>query len=278
VDPAPTLDARIQDLVRAHEAARGASPAAWAWLALGAEGRGEPGPGGDQDHALVLAAPDAPGQEAWARELAERIEAALAADGIPPCPGGFHASRWRLGLGALSARARAWLEDPTPEHVLDAAAFLDARRAAGDLDLAPLRAALALAPAHPRFLRELARAALAFRPPGALRLELGRPLELKREALAPLVLTARALGAAAACPRTGTLARLEAARAAGLLGPALAEDAAQAFRYLSDLRARAGPSPLRPGLLTAPDRAGLRRALRAARRLQAAAARRLGLE
>jgi CBS domain-containing protein len=273
----PMLDVRIQRLALDHEAASGPAPAAWAWLALGSEGRGEPSPEADQDHALVLAAPGAPGQEAWARGLAGRVEAELAAEGVPVCPGGFHASRWCLGLDELCARARTWLEEPTPGTALEAAAFLDARPASGDLDVAPLRAVLARAPAHPRFLRELARAALSFRPPGPIRLALGGALDPKREALAPLVLTARVLGTAAACPATGTLARLEAARAAGLLGPDLARDAAGAWAFLFALRRRADPGALRPGRLPPEDRAGLRRALDAARRLQDATARLLGL-
>lgn len=279
MDPGATagLDARIERLAREHEAARGPSPAPWAFAALGSQGRREPAPGADQDHALILAAPDAPGQEAWARALAARIEAALAdADGIPLCPGGFHASRWCLGLDALCARARGWLEAPTPDGVLEAAVFLDARPVAGALDLAPFRAVLCRAPEHPRFLRELARGALRFRPPGRLRLALPGALDLKRQALAPLILTARVLGAAAACADTGTLDRLEAARRAGLLGATLAREAADAFRRLFALRL-AGPR-LAPRALAREDRAALRGALCAARALQDVAARRLGLE
>jgi CBS domain-containing protein len=252
---------------------------AWAWLALGAEGRGEPAPGGDQDHALVLAAPEAPGQAAWARGLAERVEAALAADGLPRCPGGFHASRWTLGLDALCARARGWLDEPTPERALEAAAFLDARPVAGDLDVAPFRAVLALAPGHPRFLGALARAALSFRPPGRLRLALrharGGALDPKREALAPIVLTARVLGAAAATGETGTVARLEVAGAAGLLDPEVVRAAIAAFRRLVALHGLSGVA-LRA--LSRADLGALHQALRAARRLQDAAARRLEVE
>jgi CBS domain-containing protein len=264
--------ARVRAVAAAFEAARGPSPSPWAWLALGAEGRCELAPPPhDQDHALALAAPDAPGQAAWARDLAAQVEGALAAEGIPPCPGGFTAGRWCLGLGALVARARAWLEAPTPEGALEAAAFLDARRVAGALDVSPLRAALRAAPAHPAFLRALAEGALAFRVPGPLRARRAEVRELAPEGLAPLVFTARVFGAAAGTVATGTPPRLAAARAVGLLGADLEAEAVAAFRSLLALRGAGDADG--PRVVSA-QRAELRGALAAARRLQDCAARR----
>lgn len=267
--------ARVRELAARFAAARGPSPGAWAWLALGAEGRRELVPPGDQDHALVLAEPGAPGQEAWARGLSEAVESDLAEAGVAPCPGGFTAGNWRLGLAQLSARAREWLAEPVPEAVLAAAAFLDARRVAGGLDVSPLRAALAQARRRPVFLRELARGAVAFEVPSPWRGLRPGPA-IARDALAPLVLAARVLGAAAEAAGTGTLVRLSAARAAGFVGADLADAAAEAFRFLLGLRLRAS-GPRAEASLPRRVRAELRSALRSARRLQDCAARRFEL-
>lgn len=266
--------ARVRGRAAEFTAARGPSPAAWAWLALGAEGRRELLPPGDQDHALVLAEPRAPGQDAWARGLAEAVESDLAAAGVPPCPGGFTARHWCLGIAQLCGQVRAWLAEPSPEAVLAAAAFLDARRVAGTLDLAPLRAALAEARARPVFLRELARGAVAFAVPSPWRaLRPGRT-DLEREALAPIVLAARVLGAAAGAEGTGTLERLAAARAAGLVGADLARAAADAFLFLLAARSRRARGGRAVDPIGRGERAELARALRSARRLQDCAARR----
>jgi CBS domain-containing protein len=212
-------------------------PAPWAWLALGSGARREQPLPTDQDHALAFAA--STGAEEWAAALADRLEQDLAAAGLPPCKGGLMASRWKADLGTWCGRIEGWMEDPEPLGLLVAAALADARRIAGRLDVAPLRAALARAPAHPRFLRELARAALEFRPPAAVLARLGVVrLDLERDALAPMVLVARVYGLAAGSPARGTCARIEAAREAGLLGADAAQAASTAHRVLLGLRLR----------------------------------------
>lgn len=264
--------ALVRRLAALFEAERPA-PCPWAWLALGSEARREQPLPSDQDHALALGAGS--GAEEWGRALAERLERDLGAAGIPPCQGGLVASRWTAELPAFCRRIQGCLEEPEPRALLLAAALADARRIAGRLGVGPLGATLARAPDHPRFLRELAWAALEFRPPppALVRLEIVR-LELERRALAPLVLLARVYGLAAGSPARGTCARLEAAAQAGLLGTDAAGAASAAFRFLLGLRLRAelaagspaGPIELRS--LARADRDAAVQALAAVRRLQ----------
>lgn len=270
--------ALVRRLVGLFEAERGAAPAPFAWLALGSEARREQPLPTDQDHALALAS----GDEAWAAALAERLRLDLEAAGLPPCPGGLTADRWRASLDAWCGRVAGWMEEPEPEGVLAAAALADARPVAGRLRVDPLRAALARAPGHPRFLRELARAALAFRPPPALLVRLGAArAELERDAAAPLVLVARLYGLAARSPARGSCDRLADAAGAGLLDGELAAAAAGAFRAVAGLRLRAGlrgaSGPLDLAALRREERETVLSALGTVRRLQdRAAARFLG--
>jgi len=169
--------------------------------------------------------------------------------------------------------------------LLDAGVFMDFRRAGGTLDLAPLEAARASGGQNLTFLRFLARSALEFRPPSALVLRLrggASAIDLKSQALGPVVFLARCYGLEAGSEERGTLERLGAAVRAGLLDAPVAEASAEAFRYLLGLRLRRLLAALGRGEaagvevaladLSAVERSRLKDALRAVRALQDAAA------
>jgi len=277
-------DALVRRLVALHLAERGPPPVPFAWLALGSAGRREQPFPGEQDHALVLDDAAGEGELSWFRALAERVEEGLGAAGHPPCQGGIAASRLTRRRADLCARVREAVDDPSPEGVLEVAVLLDGRRVAGRLGLAQLRAELLAGAERPRFLRALVRAALAFPVPAPRRPRRALRVDLKRQALAPLVVLARCYGLAARCPAPGTSARLEAARAAGLLGADLAGPAAGALGLLLGLRLRQelGRDPLAataaPQALDAAEAQAVLPALRIIRRLQERAANRFGLE
>ena len=277
-------DALVRRLVGLHLIEQGPPPAPFAWLSLGSAGRREQPLPGEQDHALVVGDQAQEGDLGWYRSLAARVEEGLAAAGHPPCPGGIAAGRLLRRRAEWCARVREAVAEPGPTGLLEVAVLLDGRRVAGRLGLAELRAALLAGAENPRFLRELARAALAFpvaaprRPPAGRR---ALRFDLKRQALAPLVVLARCYGLAARCPEPGTSDRLEAARAAGLLGADVAGPARGALRLLLGLRLRQdltrAPAAGALDLSSAEARAILP-ALRTIRRLQRRAANRFGLE
>jgi len=276
--------ALVRLLVRRAEAELGPPPAPFAWLALGGVGRREGAPGADLDHALVYAA-TGPAGARWFANAAARVTRGLAQAGVPACPGGWSADRRQGDLEAWVARLQGLSADASPAALLDLAVFLDHRRVAGQLEVGALgEACVPRAPVR----AALGEAALLIRCRAPLRVRLAprRPLDVKAEALAPLVAAARALALAAAGPRGrvagGTLARLEAARAGGLLGADTAARAAAALRCLTGLRLRtgleavlAGAAPstvVVPAALAAVERARLLEALAAVRAVQ----RRLG--
>jgi CBS domain-containing protein len=286
--------ALLRLLVRRATAALGPAPAACAWLALGGVARREAAPDADLDHALVhagrsillggrnLASPQSP---PWFAAAAGHVAEGLQRAGVPACPGGWSAERRAGDLAGWRARLAAWSADPAPAALLDLAVLLDARRAAGGLDVRALQEEVAALAAAPPLRAALAEAALSLRcrAPLAVQLRPARPLDLKRHAIGPLVAAARVLGVAAdpsGAAARGTLARIQAARAAGLVGPDTAEGAAAALRALTGLRLRAGltavlagarPSPVVvPAALAAEDRSALVGALAAVQRVQAA--------
>jgi len=276
-------DALLARIVHWAEAELGPPPAPYAWIVFGSEGRHEQTLLTDQDNALVY--DDAAGDPAWYGAFAARVVEDLAAAGFPPCPRGYMATRHAAPQAAWVERFRAWIETPTPEALLESGVFMDFRRAAGTLDLAPLEAALAEGGQNLPFLRFLARSALDFRLPSALLLRLRGEtsvVDLKREAIAPVVFLARCYALEAGSRARPTLDRLEAAGRAGLLDRPVAEAASEAFRFLLGLRLRRQLAALGRGAapsgqvalaeLSAVERSRLKDGLRAVRSLQEAAA------
>jgi CBS domain-containing protein len=232
-------DALVRRLLRWAEADLGPAPAPWAWLALGSEGRMEQTLPTDQDNALVYADEGAAHRE-WFAALAALVNEDLLTAGFPRCPGGYMASGWHGTLSEWERRFAGWSDAPMPQALVDAAIFFDFRRVAGTLDLAPLEARLLAAAKKPTFLRFLAKAALAFRPPSfVIRLRDSTPVDLKRQAIAPVVLLSRCYGLEAGSPARGTCDRLEAAARAGLLEEGAAATVAEAYRFVVGLRLRA---------------------------------------
>ena len=279
-------DALVRTLVAAAQRELGPPPRDFAWLVVGSAGRREQTLQTDQDHALVYAdpPPDAsPEEEAtaatWFGRLAEHVVVGLEAAGSPRCPGGMMATRWCGTVATWQRWFAEWIDAPTPEALLWAATFWDFRRVAGALEPSPLDAVVARAAGRTTFLRCLAKAAVEHRPRTglALRLRGGASIvDLKREALTPLVMLARCHALEVGSSERPTLARITAAERAGLLDRDSAAGLAHAFVFLLELRlqrhlAGAGPE-LRMDELRAPERRALKDALAVVREWQDVAA------
>ncbi len=229
-------DALIRRLLKEAEGALGPPPTPYSLIVFGSEGRREQALLTDQDNALVLGEE---GHEGYFQALAERVVSGLVQAGIPACPGGYMATRWRKTLGEWEATFRAWTKEPEPQALLEAQIFFDFRPVGGDLPIGPLEEAVRAYGQEPLFLRHLAQAALAFRPPlglwGQVRTE-GGYLDLKRYALAPIVALARLYALEAGSPSRSTLDRLEDAAQAGILRGEAAESLKEAYRFFFRLR------------------------------------------
>jgi CBS domain-containing protein len=229
-------DALLLRLVRWAEADLGRAPVAWAWLALGAEGRMEQTLLTDQDNALAYEDGGEAHRE-WFQAFADRIGRDLEAAGFPPCPGGRMARRWHQTVSAWTEE----IERCIAERPARAGLYYDLRHAVGPLDIRPLLDALDRGARTRLLVRTLAREALSHEPPQTLLLRLrgeSSVVDLKRQGVLPIVLLARCYAMEAGSPARNTLDRLDAARDAGLMAPGLHGEIEEAYRFVAGLRLR----------------------------------------
>jgi len=229
-------------LLRLAEIELGQPPCGYAWLALGSHGRGEQVLSSDQDSALTFDddAEDTAVAEYFPR-LAGLVVTGLTRAGLPLCDGGYMATTWCHPLSELRGFFRVWVEQPKPDALLKAEVFLDVRPVHGDLSVDVLDRILLGGGSSGRFLAQMARASVTFTPPlgllGRLRTK-ASTIDVKRGGVAAIVLLARLYGLAAGSTARTTVARLEAAAAAGVLSREGAGHLIEAYRFLTELRLR----------------------------------------
>jgi len=224
---------------------------AFNWVAFGSEARQEQGLYTDQDNALLFMArdPEHPEQDRQRLlPLAQAINDALDACGIPLCPGHIMASNPKLCLSIeeWQRRFEDIIHDPDPKHVLAASIYFDHRLLWGpELGIRDLeRHVFHLIAEHPAFLRTLAQAALNYPPPpNQLRTWLAQnvgsvkaELNLKKHLLAPMVDGVRVLSLATQIPAASTYQRIEALAKRQIISSADAEQWIAAYRHIHLLR------------------------------------------
>lgn len=144
-------------------------PAGAAYLVLGSAGRGEQTLRSDQDSAIVyaddLSAEDVSRLEAFAVRLAD----ALAAIGLPRCPGDTMASnpQWRRSLSQWKRLLDYWITAPTPDKLVNFGMFQNLRVLHGDhrLEKQLQDHILSVVERHRLFLAHMARHVVRFPPP-----------------------------------------------------------------------------------------------------------------
>lgn len=283
-------DALTARLIVAAAAELGPSPALYAWMVHGAEGRMEQSLLTDQDNALA-SADASPELERYLAALAARVVEGLAAAGVAPCGGGFMATNWRYPLDEWVRRFRGWQAAPSPRALIAAMNLFDFRRVHGTLDLAPLQATVLALCREPLFMAHLARASLGLEPPiGLLRQirEEDEGVDLKKGAIVPIVNLARLYALDAQAVARSTSERLAAAEAAGTLSAGAASMLHEAFRFTMGLRLRTQLGAVRAGMppthhvrlaaLSSIDGLHLKQVFHEVRQLQAATAVRYGTD
>jgi CBS domain-containing protein len=266
------------------------APVAFTWLSFGSEGRNEQTLKTDQDNGILFMAAT-PQQAETIRQgllpLARRINEALAACGYPLCPGNIMAGNPAccLSLGEWQERFATWIDQGTPEHLLNASIYFDFRALYGDETLAGelRKQVLGRVTRNPRFLRQMAENALRNRPPlGMVRDfvvaesgEHANTIDLKLNGTTPFVDGARLLALAHGIAETNTPNRLRAVR----LEAVEAEAWCDAYEFIQLLRMRHHQEQARadhpldnhidPEQLNELDRRILKEAFRQARKLQA---------
>ncbi|MCL7750917.1 DUF294 nucleotidyltransferase-like domain-containing protein [Guyparkeria hydrothermalis] len=258
----------------------------WCWLTFGSEARSEQTLATDQDNGLVF---DGPLDPQTARDhllpLARRVNEALDQLGYPLCPGNIMAGNPDLCLSVdeWGTRFRGWIDQGTPEHLLKASIFFDARGLAGSQSLFEQWASAWREPArkNSRFRRQLAANALRNQPPltlfGGFRTRSRggqRGIDIKTEGATPFVDAARieALAEGAQATRTDQRLALVPERALP------ADDLTAAYDFIQRLRLRHQYAQIQrgesPDNLIDPDRLDgltqrlLKESFRIARKLQ----------
>ncbi|KTG17856.1 MULTISPECIES: putative nucleotidyltransferase substrate binding domain-containing protein [unclassified Guyparkeria] len=278
-------DAMTRRLTELAEAELGPAPVAWAWAALGSQGRREQTALTDQDSALILDDAFQPEQHGeWFARMAQFVSDGLAGAGLEPCPGETMATTtdWRRSVSGWQALFRDWIDQPEPHSVMLATNFLDMRVVAGRADLLESL----WTEVRPRarkntvFQRALAHNALAVRMPLGFFRRLvvvddeqhDERLDLKHYGLLPIADIARLHAVAQGLPELHTVRRLEAAARAGGLSSGAAGELVDAWRFFYVLRARHQAGQVRrgepldnrldPGALSGLERDHLRDAFR----------------
>ena len=214
---------------------------------MGSEGRGEQLLKTDQDNALVWREGYVP--PAHLADICEAFSQALTRFGYPQCPGRIMVNnpQWQGGAAEFTRRVRQWLLMPDGDALMRLAIFLDAHAVSGDARLLDgLQQEARSAAVHSDAL--LARFAAAMDAFGSsqgwwnrlLGLDATGGLDLKKEGVFPVVHGVRSLALQAQLTETGTLERLEALAARGVISPAQASDWGQCLHFLMGLKLQAG--------------------------------------
>ena len=208
-------------------------------LVLGSEGRGEQVMRTDQNHALILASEDT-----WpdCGPSLDSFTLRMQSLGYPPSPRGILVSNpdWRLSVDAWHRRLESWAAGRDEDSVYGLSAFLDATAVGGNAHLfEPLREWLYEHLVRDRaFFRRLARPAIdAGSPPPFYEAGgRGRDIDVKRHGIFPIVHGARTLALELSLEASNTFRRLEGLKDAAVLDAGLADDLAEAFTVLNQIR------------------------------------------
>jgi CBS domain-containing protein len=250
-------DVLVRRLIDRATARQGPAPAAWAWLATGAEGRCEAAWPVSRAGFVLWDEGAPPGMVAWCATLAAEVTAGLAAAGLRP-PRDAPSPAQPGGLGPASPGLVAAVAEGDPVLL---PALLDARRVAGPLDPGPFLRGLSEAARRSGAVERMAVQAFAVPPRGFFQgvvLErdgtVDADLDLDLRCLRPLVTMARVVAVRAGVSATSTPGRLVDAGQSDAISPVLARDLAAAWEFLAGLRLRLGrPSSALGGGVIQPD-------------------------
>ncbi len=274
--------------------AHGHPGVSFSWLCFGSEGRREQTLHTDQDNGILFQAASREEADAARRRLlpmARRINQDLAQCGFSLCPGKIMASNPELCLSQAewSRRFAGFIREANPENLLGSSIFFDLRAVWGAPEgcEALRREVLAEVAQNSAFQRLMAENALRNRPPvGHFRdFVVARKgaekdtLDLKVQGLTPFVDGARLLALAHDVAAVGTLERLQALMASGVIAEQDGAAYIEAYHFIQltrlqqhQLQARQGlafSNRLDPDQLNHLDRRILRESFRQAQRLQA---------
>lgn len=240
-----------QRLLELAEAELGPPPVPYCFLALGSMARDEQLIVTDQDNALILDNRYHAGAHGdYFAALAERVCDGLAACGYSYCKGGIMATnpRWRLTRRQWEQCFNDWIDNPSPQSLLDSSIFFDLDGVFGKTEWAvQLKAMIARrARQRPRFLASMARNALNRTPPLGFFKEFvmeqdgkhNNSINLKRRGTAPLADLIRVHALAVGSRAQNSFERLKDVIEAGILPKGRGPDLRDAMEFIAMVRIR----------------------------------------
>ena len=275
------------------------------WLAFGSEGRSEQTLKTDQDNGILFLCPDRGYEEQYRSKLlpvAKKINKALEQCGFPLCPGNVMASNPECCLSQEEWQNRfyRWIDQGTPEHLLQSTIFFDFRplytndpeiQKGGRKSLTQLsdqlnHFLLKLTSKNSRFRLQLAQNALRIRPPLGLFRDFQltnnekhpHTLDLKLNGLTPFIDAARIIALKHLITAKGTHERLQVAADMKVLKQSDVDAWIEAYDFIQLLRMKQHKEQVEQGIplhnhidpdsLNELNRRILKEAFRQARKLQ----------
>jgi len=248
---ASICDAITERLVQLAIEELGPPPAAFAFIAMGSQGRQEQTLVTDQDNGIIFApsADENPGQvNDYFLRLGTRVCDGLNRAGYPLCRGQVMANnpRWCRSLTDWISGFNEWIHKSEPQEIIDLSIFFDFRTVYGDTDLThELRRTIHSALVdQPAFFHHFAQNALMFKPPfrllGNIYLSGGATehvgeINLK-DTMMPMVSFARLYALRHQINQTHTLERIEALTERNVILPSSRDEITTAYDFLMQLR------------------------------------------
>jgi CBS domain-containing protein len=242
-------DALTCRLIALAEAELGPPPVPYVWVAAGSQGRCEQTAKSDQDNCMILDDAYQPLIHGdYFKTLARRVCDGLAACGYIHCPGEIMAmtDAWRQPLRVWRQYFQRWTETPDPKALLMSSVFFDLRAIHGQFKLLQVlrQEVLSRTPNQSLFLAHVVNNALKQRPPlnlfGNISLVRGGEhagtVDLKHQAIAPIVDLGRIYALAAGLHEVNTGDRIEKASKLGELSEQGSRDLRDALAFVSSRR------------------------------------------
>ncbi|WMO13418.1 DUF294 nucleotidyltransferase-like domain-containing protein [Pseudoalteromonas piscicida] len=238
-------------LLELAEEKLGPPPIPYCFIALGSMARDEQLIVTDQDNALILDDSYQPAEHgAYFEKLAKFVCDGLANCGYKYCDGGIMASNpaWRITYSQWLAQFEDWIENPSPEALLNSSIFFDLEGVWGETKWAEKLTAFISKKAKitPKFLAAMAHNALRRTPPlgffnGFVLEQDGehrRSMNIKRRGTAPLSDLVRVHALGVGSKKQNSFERLEDIDEANILPKGKVLDLQAALEYIAIMRIR----------------------------------------
>jgi CBS domain-containing protein len=252
-------DAVTRRLLQLAEAALGAAPVPYLWLACGSQGRQEQTGVSDQDNCLIVEDSATEGDMLYFKALAKIVSDGLNACGYVYCPGDMMATteRWCQRQSVWRGYFEHWIAQPDTEAQMLASVMFDLRPIGGTARLyTELQAeVLERAASNSIFVAHMISNSLKHTPPlGLLRGfatirsgEHRNHIDMKLNGVVPIVDLGRIYALQGRIPQVNTRARLEAAEERGVISASGARDLIEAYDLIAETRLEAQAHLVRSG-------------------------------